>query len=70
MSTASDELEQKTDGEVPTVDHVIAATADEAAQAVRGKQAQFEAKIRGEPLRSVAIAAGAGFLAAILLRRH
>ena len=70
MSKASEELEQKTKGEVPAVDQVIAATADEAAQTVRGKQAQFEAVIIGDPLRSVAVAAGAGFLAAILLRRH
>ena len=46
MSKASDELEQQTEGQVPTVDQVIAATADEAAQTVRGKQAQFEAVIR------------------------
>ena len=69
MSNASDKLEQQTDGDVPTIDQVIAATADEAARTVRRKRAEFEANIKGQPLRSVAVAAGAGFLAAILLRR-
>ena len=70
MSKASEELEQKTEGEVPAVDQVIAATTDEAAETVREQRAQFEAVIRGDPLRSVAVATVAGFLAAILLRRH
>ena len=69
MSKASDELEQKTEGAVPTAGEVLSATTQEAADAVRRQRRQLETGIRAEPLRSVAIAAGVGFLAAIVLRR-
>ena len=69
MSKASDELEQKTEGDVPSADEVIAATTEEAAQAFRRQRRQVEAGIRTDPLRSVAIAAGVGFLIALVLRR-
>ena len=69
MSKASDKLEAETDGDVPTADEVIAATGAEASEVVQRKRAQLEAGIRGDPLRSVAIAAGAGFVAAVVLRR-
>ena len=69
MSKASEELEQKTDGDVPTADEVITATAEEAGETINRKRRQIEAGIRRDPLRSVAIAAGAGFLAALVARR-
>ena len=69
MSKAPDELEQKTEGDVPSADEVIAATTEEAADAVRRQRRQIEADIRADPLRSVAIAAGVGFLIALVLRR-
>jgi ElaB/YqjD/DUF883 family membrane-anchored ribosome-binding protein len=69
MSKASDELEKKTEGDVPTADEVIAATAKEAAETVRTQRQNLEAGIRGDPLRSVAIAAGVAFLTALILRR-
>ena len=69
MSRASDELEEKTEGDVPTADEVVAATAKEVAETTKTQHAKFDAAIRRDPLRSVAIAAGAGFLAAILARR-
>ena len=69
MSKASDELEQKTEGDVPTAGEVLAATTKEAADAVRSQRRQIEAGIREDPLRSVAIAAGVGFLVSLLLRR-
>ena len=69
MSKASDELEKKTEGDVPTADEVIAATAKEAAETVRTQRQHLEAGIRSDPLRSVAIAAGVGFLTALVLRR-
>jgi ElaB/YqjD/DUF883 family membrane-anchored ribosome-binding protein len=69
MSKASEELEQKTDGDVPTADEVIAATAKEAGETIRTQHEHLEAGIRGDPLRAVALAAGAGFVAALLLRR-
>ena len=69
MSKASDELEQNTEGDVPTAGEVLAATTKEAADAVRDQRRQLEAGIRNDPLRSVAIAAGVGFLGALLLRR-
>ena len=69
MSKASDELEQKTEGDVPTAGEVLAATTKEAADAVRDQRRQLEEGIRNDPLRSVAIAAGVGFLGALLLRR-
>ena len=69
MSKASDKLEAETEGDVPTADEVIAATGAEASEVVRRTRAQLEAGIRGDPLRGVAIAAGAGFLAAVVLRR-
>ena len=69
MSKASDKLEAQTEGDVPTADEVIAATGAEASEAVRQTRAQLEAGIRSDPLRSVAIAAGAGFLVALVLRR-
>jgi ElaB/YqjD/DUF883 family membrane-anchored ribosome-binding protein len=69
MSKASDNLEAETEGGVPTADEVIAATGTEASEVVQRTRAQLEAGIRSDPLRSVAIAAGAGFLAAVVLRR-
>ena len=69
MRKASDDLEQKAEGDVPTAGEVLAATTQEAADAVRGQQRQIEAAIRDDPLRSVAIAAGVGFLVALVLRR-
>lgn len=69
MSKASDDLELETEGDVPTADEVIAATTDEAAEAVRRQRRQIEAGIRDDPLRSVAIAAGVGFLFALVVRR-
>jgi ElaB/YqjD/DUF883 family membrane-anchored ribosome-binding protein len=69
MSKASDKLESQTEGDVPTADEVIAATGAEASEAVQRTRAQLEAGIRGDPLRSVAMAAGAGFLVALVLRR-
>ena len=69
MSKASDELEKKTEGDVPTADEVVAATAKEAAETVGIQHQHLEAGIRGDPLRSVAIAAGVGFIAALILRR-
>ena len=69
MSKASDELEQNTEGDMPTAGEVLAATTKEAADAVRDQRRELEAGIRNDPLRSVAIAAGVGFLGALLLRR-
>ena len=69
MSKASDKLEAQAEGDVPTADEVIAATGAEATEAVRQTRAQLEAGIRNDPLRSLAIAAGAGFLGALVLRR-
>jgi ElaB/YqjD/DUF883 family membrane-anchored ribosome-binding protein len=69
MSKASDELEKKTEGDVPTADEVVAATAKEAAETVGIQRQHLEAGIRGDPLRSVGIAAGVGFIAALILRR-
>ena len=69
MSKASDRLEAQTEGEVPTADEVIAATGAEASEGVQRVRAQLEAGIRSDPLSSVALAAGAGFLAAVVLRR-
>ena len=69
MSKASEGLEQKTDGDVPTASEVVAATTEEATDAVRRQRKQIEAGIRADSLRSVAIAAGVGFLAAVILRR-
>ena len=69
MSEASRELEQKTGGDVPTADETIAATADEVAETVSSQRQNIEAGIRREPLRSVFIAAGIGFVSAVLARR-
>jgi ElaB/YqjD/DUF883 family membrane-anchored ribosome-binding protein len=69
MSKASDELENQTGGEVPTAGQVAAATADETAEAIRRTRLEIEGTIRRDPLTSVAIAAGVGFLAALILRR-
>ena len=69
MSKASEELERKTDGDVPTADEVITATAKEAGETLRTQRAHLEDGIGGDPLRAVALAAGAGFLAALVLRR-
>ena len=69
MSKASEKLEEQTQGDVPTPGEVIGATADEAGESLRRQRRQIEAGIRGDPLRAVAMAAGAGFLAAIVLRR-
>jgi hypothetical protein len=69
MSKASEELEVETQGDVPTADEVIAATEEEAADALRNQRARFEASVRNDPLRSVAVAAGAGFPSARILRR-
>ena len=69
MSKASEELEQKTEGDVPTAGEVIAATTEEATDAVRRQRRQIEAGIRADPMRSIAIAAGVGFVAAVILRR-
>jgi ElaB/YqjD/DUF883 family membrane-anchored ribosome-binding protein len=69
MSRASDELEQQTDGSVPTADEVIAATGVEAADALRGQRVRLESDIRQDPIRSVFISAGIGVVAAMLLRR-
>ena len=68
MSKASRELEQKTGGDVPTADETIAATADEVAATVGRHREDFEVRIRRDPLRSVFIAAGVGFVSAIVLR--
>ena len=54
---------------MPTAGEVIAATTDEATDAVHRQRRKIEAVIRADPLRSVAIAAGVGFLAAVILRR-
>lgn len=69
MSKASEELEKQTDGDVPTAGEVASATADEAAEAIQGTRHEIESGIRRDPLRSAAIAAGVGFLAAVVLRR-
>jgi hypothetical protein len=69
MSKASDKLEAETRGDVPTADEVIAATGEEVVETVQRQRARLEAGIRGDPLRGVAIAAGAGFVAALVLRR-
>jgi ElaB/YqjD/DUF883 family membrane-anchored ribosome-binding protein len=69
MSEASRELEKKTGGDVPTADETIAATADEVVETAGRHRQNFEAGIRRDPLRSVFIAAGIGFVSAILLRR-
>ena len=69
MSKASDRLEQKTEGDVPTAGEVLAATTQEATDSVRRQLRQIEGGIRDDPLRSVAIAAGVGFLVALVLRR-
>ena len=69
MSKASDELENRTGGDVPTADEVIAATGQETADAIRAQRLEIERGIRRDPLRSVAIAAGIGFMAALLFRR-
>ncbi len=69
MSKAADDLEAETGGDVPTPDELIAATGAEAVEVVQEQRAKLEAAIRDDPLRSVAIAAGAGFVAALLLRR-
>ena len=69
MSEASRELEQKTGGNVPTADVTIAATADEVAETITDQRRNLEAGIRRDPLRSVFIAAGIGFVSAILAKR-
>lgn len=69
MSKASEELEQQTQGDVPTADQVAAATADEAAEALQTQRAAVEARVRRDPLRSVFVAAGIGFGIALALRR-
>ena len=69
MSEASRELEQKTGGDVPTADETIAATADEVVETVGRQREAFEVRIRRDPLRSVFIAAGIGFVSAIVLSR-
>jgi ElaB/YqjD/DUF883 family membrane-anchored ribosome-binding protein len=69
MSKASDKLKSETEGDVPNADEVIGATGAEATEAVRQTRAQLQAGIRSDPLRSLAIAAGAGFLGALVLRR-
>jgi ElaB/YqjD/DUF883 family membrane-anchored ribosome-binding protein len=69
MSKASDKLEDQTEGDVPTADQVLSATAEEAGESLRHQRRRFEAGVRSDPLRAVAMAAGAGFLAAIVLRR-
>ena len=70
MSKASEELEQKTDGDVPTADELTAATVKEVGETIRRQRRQIEAGIRRDPLRSFAIAAGAGFVAALVARRR
>jgi hypothetical protein len=69
VSKASNQLEEKTEGDVPTADEVIAATANEVAETVHKQRVSLEADIRQDPLRSIAVAAGAGLLAAIVARR-
>lgn len=69
MSKASGDLEEKTEGDVPTAGEVLSATAEETSEAVGRQRRYIEAGIRQDPLRSVAIAAGAGFLIALVLRR-
>ena len=69
MSEASRELEQKTGGGVPTADETIAATADEVAETIGNQRRNLEAAIRRDPLRSLFIAAGIGFVSAILAKR-
>ena len=69
MSKASEELEKQTEGDIPTADEVISATAKEAAEVVKTQRLHLETEIRSDPLRSVAIAAGIGFVAALVLRR-
>lgn len=69
MSEASRELERKTGGDVPTADEAIAATADEVVETAGRQREKFEAGIRRDPLRSVFMAAGIGFVSAIVLKR-
>ncbi len=69
MSKASEDLEEKTEGDVPTAGEVLSATAEETSEAVGRQRRDMEAGIRQDPLRSVAIAASAGFLVALVLRR-
>ena len=69
MSKASEDLEKRTEGDVPTAGEVASATAAEAAEAARGIRSELEVGIKRDPLRSIAIAAGVGFVAALLARR-
>ena len=64
MSEASEKLKQQTEGGVPTADHLRRQQTKRQKLLVE-RRAQVEAAIRSYPLRSVAIAAGVGFLAAI-----
>jgi ElaB/YqjD/DUF883 family membrane-anchored ribosome-binding protein len=69
MSEASRELERKTGGDVPTAGEAIAATAHEVVETAGRQRENLEAGIRRDPLRSVFIAAGIGFVSAIVLKR-
>ena len=51
-----------------TADAVIAATGKEAVQAAQEQYDTVLASIRRDPLRSVAIAAGIGFVIALIVR--
>jgi hypothetical protein len=69
MSEASKQLERKSEGDVPTANEVIAATAKEAGETLRKHQDHLQAAIRSDPLRAAGFAAGVGFIAALVLRR-
>jgi len=69
MSEASKDLEKTTGGDVPTADATLAATAREVGETARNARDALEAEVRHDPLRAVFIAAGVGFLAAVLAKR-
>ena len=55
-------------GKPETVGEVASATAQEVKQAVREQQESLERYIRRSPLQAVAIAAGIGFVFALIAR--
>jgi ElaB/YqjD/DUF883 family membrane-anchored ribosome-binding protein len=69
MSEASKDLEAASGGDVPTADETLAATAREVGEAARNARRALESNVRRDPLRGVFIAAGVGFLAAVLAKR-
>lgn len=52
-----------------TPDELIAATGQEVAQTTRDQFERTMAAIRRDPLKGVALAAGLGFLASVIVRR-